>query len=162
MTEFDKRLSELAKKFEKIGRDIDKIALKSIESKESVLEELNRGQMFEGIRSDGSEIRKIENGVEVDYIYAPFTIEKKIEKGQPTDRVTLKDEGDFYEALDYDFDIFGSGGASILITDSDSKTPELTQKYGIDIFGLTNKNIVILVILIEQSIASEIEKILLN
>ena len=31
--------------------------------------------------------------------YSPYTIQAKIEKGQPTDRVTLKDTGAFYESF---------------------------------------------------------------
>lgn len=76
-------------------------------------------------------------GVKIsDYMpYSPLTIEIKKAKGQPTDRVTLRDEGDFegsfyIEADDKQFEIKAS----------DYKAPDLAKKYGRQIFGLTDEN----------------------
>ena len=55
------------------------------------------------LNSDKQLYEKGENalGVSIDTYrpYAPLTIEIKTMKGQPTDRVTLKDTGDFYESF---------------------------------------------------------------
>lgn len=67
--------------------------------------------------------------------YKPSTIRNKKKKGQPTTRVTLRDTGAFHEAM---FVVFDSEG--FYITSSDRKTPELVEKYGEEIFRLTNKN----------------------
>ena len=68
--------------------------------------------------------------------YSPITIEIKKMKGQPTNRVTLRDEGDFESSFylvisDNQFEIKAS----------DWKTEELVKKYGSSILGLTKENI---------------------
>lgn len=77
-------------------------------------------------------------GVDIsDYMpYSPLTIEIKEAKGQPTNRVTLRDEGDFeasfyLEVSDKQFEIKAS----------DFKTEALIKKYGRQILGLTPENI---------------------
>lgn len=67
--------------------------------------------------------------------YRPSTIRKKLKKGQPTTRVTLKDTGDFYKSM---FVVFDSEG--FYITSSDDKAKYLVKKYGESIFRLTDKN----------------------
>lgn len=68
--------------------------------------------------------------------YAPRTIKAKKKKGQPTTRVTLRDTGAFHESAYIVFDQDG-----FYITSSDSKTEDLKQKYGDEIFRLTDKNL---------------------
>lgn len=71
--------------------------------------------------------------------YAPYsdiTIEIKEAKGQPTNRVTLHDEGDF--AASFFLDV---GEKTFEIKASDWKTEELIKKYGRQILGLTDENI---------------------
>lgn len=68
--------------------------------------------------------------------YKPMTIEFKMAKRQPYDRVTLRDEGDFHssfkiDARHNDFEIYAT----------DIKTLMLAEKYGDEIFGLTNENL---------------------
>lgn len=72
--------------------------------------------------------------------YSPVTIEIKEAKGQPTNRVTLRDEGDFessffLEVSDKQFEIKAS----------DFKTEDLIKKYGRQILGLTDENIAALI-----------------
>lgn len=72
----------------------------------------------------------------MDYMpYRPSTIRRKLKKGQPTTRVTLKDTGEFYESM---FVVFDSEG--FYITSNDDKAKGLVEKYGSTIFRLTNKN----------------------
>lgn len=81
-------------------------------------------------------------GVEIsDYApYSPVTIEIKEAKGQPTNRVTLRDEGDFESSF------FLEVGTKLFeIKASDWKTEELIKKYGRQILGLTDENIAILI-----------------
>ena len=68
--------------------------------------------------------------------YSPATIFIKNEKRQPTDRVTLRDTGDFH-----------SGGYlervdefTVEIKSSDIKSDELQDRYGKEILGLTDDN----------------------
>lgn len=72
----------------------------------------------------------------MDYMpYAERTIKNKKRKGQPTTRVTLRDTGAFHESM---YVVFDSEG--FYITASDDKTEKLVDKYGEEIFRLTDKN----------------------
>lgn len=75
----------------------------------------------QGITADGKSLGE----------YSPFTIEIKRQKGQPTDRVTLKDEGDFHRGFFAEADKF-----PVVFGSSDPKADMLQDKYG-NIFGLT-------------------------
>lgn len=68
--------------------------------------------------------------------YSPYTIEIKKQKGQPTNRVTLHDEGDFTGSF---FIQVGTGLFEIKA--ADFKTQDLIKKYGRQILGLTDENI---------------------
>lgn len=68
--------------------------------------------------------------------YAPLTIEIKKAKGQPTNRVTLRDEGDFESSFYLEV-----GDTQFEIRASDPKTEELIKKYGRQILGLTDENL---------------------
>lgn len=72
--------------------------------------------------------------------YAELTIAMKSMKGQVNDRVTLRDEGDFHSSLSikYRTDRFEFYA-------TDWKTPMLGQKYGYQIFGLTDANLGIII-----------------
>ncbi len=97
---------------------------------ESLVIEMQQMQLNEGKRSDNSEITPE---------YTPYTVFLKRIKGQPSDRVTLKDKGDFYESIktsptDRFLEIFAT----------DKKTSDLQAKYGENILGLNETNIDIL------------------
>lgn len=81
-------------------------------------------------------------GVEImDYApYSPVTIEIKEALGQPTNRVTLRDEGDFESSF-----FLEVGDKQFEIKASDFKTEDLIKKYGRQILGLTDENIAILI-----------------
>lgn len=72
--------------------------------------------------------------------YTPLTISIKREKGQPTNRVTLRDEGDFQSSFYLEV-----GDNQFEIKASDWKTDSLIRKYGREILGLTDENISILI-----------------
>ncbi len=88
-------------------------------------------QLFDkGIDSLGVKLDSIGGG------YTAFTLSIKSEKGQPTDRVTLKDTGEFYESfrirLGADFFVIEAN----TIKDQD----DLTARWGKDILGLTEES----------------------
>jgi len=85
--------------------------------------EANKEQLQEGENSDGQQITPF---------YTPFTVEMKEIKGQPSDRVTLKDTGDFYSGFYGDVSNTGT-----TLSSHDDKTDDLEGKYGPRIFGLT-------------------------
>lgn len=67
--------------------------------------------------------------------YTEKTIEIKQMKGQPTDRVTLRDTGEFHASFYVTFE-----SDCFFIDAQDWKTEKLVNKYGYQIFGLTPEN----------------------
>lgn len=90
--------------------------------------DLQRQQMFSGVLSDGTEIERI--GAKYKG-YAPMTIKIKERKGQPTDRITLKDTGSFYADINVD-----ARAEGMAVDSGDSKSEKLQKDYGKKIFGL--------------------------
>ena len=113
------------------GRLIQSIILEN----EYVITDMNsEDQLYEqGINRLGVNI--------MDYApYSPLTIEIKKEKGQPYNRVTLRDEGDFEQSFDVEADT-----QQFTIKAADWKTEDLIQRYGRQILGLTEENKIILI-----------------
>jgi hypothetical protein len=108
--------------------DTEKELLSVVKQNELVLTDLNtQDQLFQkGINSKGTSLPGP---------YAPFTIEYKRFRGQPTDRITLRDSGDFYEGFFVNATKF-----PIEIDSRDSKRNDLVQEWGVDIFGLTDSS----------------------
>lgn len=113
-------------------------------------EELENGSLMEKLVKDNeawivdmnTEDQLFERGVNrvgvsiMDYMpYRPKTIEIKEIKGQPTNRVTLRDEGDFHRSFKVDAD-----NEKFRILSTDGKAEWLERKYGMQIFGLTDEN----------------------
>lgn len=93
---------------------------------ENEIVDFNREQLYEGIRADDTKIEPE---------YAELTKVIKAAKGQPYDRVTLKDTGDFYAGINVDVN-----SNSYDLSSTDEKTVKLVTKYGDKIFGLTSKS----------------------
>ena len=104
------------------------LAIESIEETKDVIADLNAEQLYTGKRSDGSDITPQ---------YSPITIEIKKEKGQPTDRVTLRDTGEFYQGLRVDVQ-----GEEVRVYSTDEKSEDLFKRYATpkkNIFGLNSE-----------------------
>ena len=89
---------------------------------------------------DDQLFRRGVNGKDIKiWSYAPYTertIQIKQKKGQPTTRVTLRDTGDFHKSV---YLVQDAGG--FYLTSEDKKVEHLREKYGNEIFRLTNKNL---------------------
>lgn len=123
-----RNLNYRLRKFKAIlSQELENIIL---DNESIIVEMITQQQLYEqGIEGRGIEISS----------YAPYaesTIRKKIKKGQPTNRVTLKDTGDFYKSLRIEFDDKG-----FYIVSNDFKSPYLLKKYGPTIFRLTDENL---------------------
>ena len=99
-----------------------------LEKHPEAVKDANIAQMWKGKDSDNAEIVPR---------YTPFTKRLKRLKGQPTDRVTLKDEGDFHRSV---YVIFKANHLELWA--KDRKTMKLSLKYGREIFGLTQDSII--------------------
>lgn len=123
-------LIDRVKEYDK-GLTSGRYIMNIIEENEAYIVDMNaEEQLYEqGVNNLGVSIS--------DYApYSPVTIQIKRLKGQPTNRVTLRDEGDFEESffLQIENDHFE-------IKASDFKTEHLIRKYGRQILGLTDENI---------------------
>jgi len=125
------RLKELIKSLKTFEKLLLKEVEKVIRDNTEIVEEMNsEDQLFEqGIDRHGQKI--------ADYApYSDVTVQIKREKGQPTNRVTLRDEGDFHFSFFIEFSPTG-----FEIRADDGKTKKLLEGYGDGILGLTDENV---------------------
>lgn len=125
------QIEELIAKIIELRDNInDYIRLEVIEDEAFICDMNSENQLFEkGITREGIKINS----------YAPYsknTIAVKIAKGQPTNRVTLKDTGEFHASF-----VVYTDDTKFFIDAKDWKTNKLGEKYGEEIFGLTDENI---------------------
>lgn len=97
----------------------------TIEAEDTIID-MNISQLYDsGERRDGTKITPA---------YAPETVAIKKKKGQPTNRVTLRDTFDWQASFWVQF--YPDG---FEIKAGDWKTERLTQKYGDEILGLQDE-----------------------
>lgn len=120
-------LRSLTYRLRKFKPILDECLRDVIEEHEKEIVDMIRSQLWSGF-----------NGYEENIIppYADRTIKRKISKGQPTDRVTLKDTGAFYQSLSIEFDNDG-----FRVVSDDKKAVHLLSRYGEDVLRLANKNL---------------------
>ena len=141
--------TKLIRKLEKLNKKgVDSFLIKAFESSKKKIIQLNtKEQLFK--KGVDNENKAIEPS------YAPLTISIKKSKGQPTNRVTLRDTGDFYNDFDVDF-----ANKKFTIINFDDKFQKLTDKYGDEILGLTKESQEVLKKLIREKITKKINKLL--
>lgn len=127
------QISELKNRVAEFNNGIQsgRIIQMIIQNNEAEIVDMNaEEQLFEqGVNNLGVAI--------MDYApYSPMTIEIKEVKGQPTNRVTLRDEGDFESSFFLEIN-----DRQFEIKAADWKTEELIKRYGRQILGLTDENI---------------------
>jgi len=119
--------------------DVDDIALRisnTIAFKTYVIklntEGLPSSQLYElGEDSTG---RKLED---IGGSYSPYTVKEKLRKGQPIDRVTLKDTGDFYAT----FKVIPFKGGFTIEANTIKDRQNLENDWGTEIIGLNQENL---------------------
>ena len=123
------RIDQKIKQLKKI--DTSKIINQIAKKNEAVIVELNtQNQLYEqGIDSLGQKIWSYKP-------YHPLTVEYKKAVGQPSDRVTLFDRGDYHASFYLQFH-----RDSFLINARDEKNQKLSARYGKEIKGLTDANL---------------------
>lgn len=126
-------IRNLKRRFEGFEANINETVRQALQNDEDWLIDLNAFfQLYEkGVNALGVEIASYEP-------YSLYTVSIKGMLGQPTDRVTLKDTGDFHDSfyVIYREDEFE-------ITASDYKREALVNRYGPEIFGLTPENMAV-------------------
>lgn len=129
-------ISTLLERVKRFNSDLTegKIFQEVIKENESVIVDMNaENQLFEkGVNALGVSISSYRP-------YSDKTVEIKKMKGQPFNRVTLRDTGDFHSAF-----FVRVSRENFSIDSTDWKTKKLVKKYGDqngDIFGLTDENL---------------------
>jgi hypothetical protein len=118
----------LKKASDNIVKNLSKEADKAIDNNLSTMRDLNVEQMEQGLNSDGKQIGLLRS--------EPYARAKKATGGvAPFGIPDLKLTGDFHAGT-----FAKKQGQSLQFGSTDSKTGELTSKYGKEIFGLTDKN----------------------
>jgi hypothetical protein len=112
--------------------NVEEIIIDLAKNEEILIEAMNtQDQMYtQGIRADGNDIRPK---------YTAFTKVIKRQKGQPTNRVTLRDTGAFHKSVGVKW-----GRKEFKLVAGDMKVIDLVRKYGPEILGLTQKNVGVL------------------
>ncbi|MET4106038.1 hypothetical protein [Hymenobacter sp. UYP22] len=116
------RLDFLARAFQRLPQALDQQVEATVRDNTAFLEDANTDQLAQGKDATGADITPE---------YADLTIALKQIKGQPTDKVTLRDSGDFYTSI-----IAQLSGKQVQLVGTDQKTAELEEKYGPDIIGV--------------------------
>ena len=150
---FNTSIRNLAWRLRKFDEILGKELVNEIMSHEKeIIEAVVQNQLYEhGINGTGVEIMSYEP-------YRPRTIKNKRRKGQPYNRVTLKDTGEWYNSLRLVYDVDG-----FFITSTDEKNTYLKKKYGPTILRLTNENLsMILNKYIRPNLKAKLEKYLKN
>lgn len=127
-----KSLDNITKALEAWQKEAGRRTINVAKTEQSTIERLNTDeQMYKlGERSDGSSITPR---------YTAFTKSIKQQKGQPTNRVTLRDTGDFHKSVSVQW-----RPTEFLLVAKDRKTPDLVRKYGPGILGLSDDSIEVL------------------
>lgn len=106
-------------------------ALEAFDDTHEIWADMNASQMYEGINAKDEPITL--DGTQG---YAFSTVQRKERKGQPTDRVTLRDKGDLYAGL------FAELTGNVIFTSTTvDYADDLEERTGKDIFGLNEGNI---------------------
>ena len=122
-----KELNNLLKRVQTFQRRRDEFVIAAVLDAEPEILDLHEAQLDAGISGSGRKIRPP---------YTAFTKRIKREKGQPTDRVTLEDEGDYRASRHLVID-----GIEIKIIATDPKARKLSRKYGPEILEFTTVSI---------------------
>ena len=118
-------LNNLNNTVRKLQESVNKSIQESIKANDAEIKQLQTSQLYSGKNKENQDIKPS---------YAFSTIRIKRQKGQPTDRVTLRDTGDFYRSLE-----IVAGGNAMIIRTILSYSIFLINKYA-DILGLTADN----------------------
>ena len=119
-------------------------------TEQPTIERLNTDeQMFkQGERADGAAITPA---------YTAFTKGIKQMKGQPTNRVTLRDTGAFHRSVSVQW-----RSKDFLIVATDPKTPDLVRKYSPAILGLSDDSLTVLNRLLSPKVQTAFRKLVLQ
>lgn len=122
-------------KFERLERTLSGMDEALNDYGEQLMESIEIDHLVVDLNIEQMKAGKDSNDNDITPPYKTKTIAKKIKKGQPYDRVTLRDEGDFQNSMKV-----RNANKKLEILSEDSKSGKLQDKYGEFIFGLNSRN----------------------
>ena len=148
------RLRQVAERFLKL--DVNRVVNQILRNKEvqrEIIRLNTQEQLFKkGIDRTGRTLESIGGA------YSDLTVLIKSAKGQPTDRVTLRDTGDFYESFRIEI-----GKTEFEIqADTLKDDTDLIQEWGEDILGLTEESLEVIRDTFRDAIIEYIQKEVIN
>lgn len=148
----------LLKKAEEVRRATDPYLLMLELSKDKeftkLITDLNtESQLYdEGINSEGEKLSDVAGG------YSAYTIRQKELKGQPIDRVTLKDTGRFYRSFRVTFIDGDLSITAFSLKESRTGTIDLRDVWGPEIIGLTEDNLDLVITVALKKVKENIKR----
>lgn len=106
--------------------DVHATSLEALRQTKDALNELNREQLFDGLDRYGHDIT-----LDGSPDYSPLTIEIKESKGQVTDRIILRDEGNFWREIKTDVT-----DKKVITQSTDPKTKKILERTGPTVMGV--------------------------
>ena len=121
------RLDFLTKALRQLPQQLTATTEQVVSQNKAFLEDANTAQLAEGLDSDGRAIVPE---------YAPLTVAIKQLQGLPSNRVTLRDTGDFYTSIIAQVD-----ATEFEMVATDPQTPALVEKYGDEVLGISEEHL---------------------
>lgn len=123
----DTILNDFNTTVERLRTSINESIRTSVDNNKDVIKTMQTDeQMYQGINASG-------NAIEPEYKQS--TINYKLRTGQPSDRVTLKDSGDFYDSIEIE-----ARTDNFVISTQITYSIYLVTKYA-EILGITDTNL---------------------
>lgn len=154
MAEFFTPIRNLLKVISSLNADEIAFEIAKQPTLEKLVIELNtKDQLFEkGEDSFGKKL--VGKNIVKDGKYSPLTVSIKRAKGQPTNRVTLFDTGDFYAS----FNITPYKGGFVIDADEQKDETNLFDEFGLGILGLNQTNLQIIIEYFKNELLEKVNK----
>ena len=152
---FVNRLKNLREQLKKLEMSLPEEVGKSVKGYETRIVEMIQIQLWNG--KNGAEMGCMYGDI-IRPFYKPSTIRAKRRKGQPFDRVTLYDKGNFYRRMR----VYYSKTEGLYIKSTDPKNDKLIKKYGPEIFRLDRANFNALIAIIRNELQKKVKQELLG
>lgn len=112
-------IGNMLRRFENL--DTDKIISETMEESKETLADLNAEQINTGLKADGE-------------LMPDYSIRSVVQYGKPAGPIRLRDKGDWQAGLYVTVE-----GDKVVFNNTDNKDQQLTERYGEDIKGLSDK-----------------------
>lgn len=140
-------IDTLIDKVEQLEESLPMIILNVVKEEQDFVISLNvDSQLMRGFDGEGKKVTPK---------YKPATVKLKKKKGQPHDRVTLRDEGDFQGSFYLEFE-----NGQFWVKTTDHKQVWLLKRYGEQVLGLNEESLQLLINHIRETVTTKAQKMI--